>query len=112
MHAFLANLSMQYVIVYPCIYRDYFIEHFSCLQFPLPAQRPDMRLATAREHTAGFRPRNPMEEQIAALLHGSKSTVSQLVSEVLELMALYLTRFKSEQIAEDGLFDQVISCPE
>ena len=47
-----------------------------CLQFPLAAQRPDMRLATAKEHTAGFRPRNPMEEQIAALLHGSKSTVS------------------------------------
>ena len=47
------------------------------LQFPLPSQRPDVRLRTAAEHTAGFRPRNPMEEQIAALLHGSKSTVSK-----------------------------------
>ena len=68
---FLKDYLAKKLIFYPF--------RFACPQFPLAAQRPDMRLATAKEHTAGFRPRNPMEEQIAALLHGSKSTVRNSV---------------------------------
>lgn len=44
-------------------------------QLHFPLQRPDMGLATARQYSAAFKPKTPMEEEIAALLHGSKSTV-------------------------------------
>ncbi len=37
-----------------------------------PLAKPDLRLATARDYSVGFRPRNALEEQVMSLLRKSK----------------------------------------
>ena len=66
-----------------------------------PLVRPDLRMATARDYSVGFKPRNALEEQVMALLRKSKraeesSKLSQKEEEVLaqlsvrQIVSMYL----------------------